>query len=311
MQKQKVKQKIRNGLVGVIAGVTALGGFPGLEGYVCNPSQSGVAYGQEEGKQEQKSTRKYHPLIEDFEKRLEVIVSPSILGYYEVLDGGPKTIRENLLKLKENPKQVMKNKYYPEFISKYNFKRENVNLFGVPINTKNPSQGDKAALFASWIINLKLDKVEKMKYLNGVLDNINKTGRMPTKDYMNGIFFKDGALLEDNIADFSKIQSFPGIYRYFALDYDGNTNDGVFHKTEKLIVGINPEKADGVKDCKIELYGPKGKLIYKSGFKISDEIRRGEIDLTGISGKHGIGNYAVAFFVKGECFRTEQIEIVP
>ncbi len=172
-------------------------------------------------KKESKIERpKYHPSIEDYERQLEREISQLVPTYYEFnvgFDNPEKSLlKERFNKIRENPKIVQNNKHYHEFTKhlKSHYDNKEIKGFlglglslselsetvdggndlkkelGFSINLNNPKENDKAVLFLIWLQSQKDRTINKNdgELFYRVLDDIAKSGKMPTRDYKSKEF---------------------------------------------------------------------------------------------------------------------------
>jgi len=304
---------------------------------------------------------KYHPSIEDFEKQLEREVGNLVPTYYEFEEGfiGDKIdpLKNKFLKVRENPRVVQNNKHYKEFLKylEYHYKNpdekgfftfENQSVsdltknpersnkyfkenFGFNINFENPNEADKAVFFQFWLAVQKSKRMDRndKELFHRVLDNINSSGRMPTRNYksekepivniehLNYVNYKN--LLEDILG------GSPGVIT--ASGYEDSNKDGVVEfseivgkyeddfdlkKNKKLVLGMYlPKRSEKAKTGTIELYNPKGRKVLESNFEIDDELEKGEVNLEELVRKNGFGTYTAAFYVNDKCWHVKQIDV--
>ncbi|MEK6872773.1 MAG: hypothetical protein AABW90_02050 [Nanoarchaeota archaeon] len=375
-----MKTQIKNGLAGLLtAGAISLGSLVGYQ-ETSTLQASNYAIAQNEGKAVEYyelKRPKYHPSIEDFEKQLEKEIGSLVPTYYEVVKGffirnekDKELLKEKFLKVRETPKVVQNNKYYKEFSKHldYHYKNQekerfifdvsvsdlikdnktNKDLkehFGFTFNFKNPSEADKAALFLMWTVDKKREKIEtnNKNLLFRVLDDINSSERMPTKNYRNEKFLELGAPLYD--ADYERLLD---IADKRLIDVDGKKVEVIHEGAEPIITNLDQEainrayshspplpifisnsfdlkenkkinlgmilptylpNREKIRNGKIELYNPKGEKIVDSDFKTDKELKTGEVDLERVVRDNGLGVYNAAFFLDNKCWTVRQFEV--
>lgn len=383
-----MKNTIKNGLYGLVtAGAVGLGSLAGYnignsqEKYSTQAStlEASAGYTQNEGrvlKEEYVFKRpKYHPSIEDFEKKLEKEVGSLVPTYHEVdeavIGNKKEPLKNKLSKVREAPKSVQNNKYYREFLKHleehYKNPEEKGFLFDASVsdliknkekanelekelgfdkvNFEKPTESDKATYFLIWLADKKREKVEvnNKQLFYKVLDGINKSGRMPTKDYKNEelhlalgnymLSVNYGFFLEDvlGVEKLEVIEDPNGTTKILrkptpivASSYEDFDKDGRISIDEisfdynfdlknekKMVLGMYfPEKKDELKKGRIELYNPRGEKVVDSNFKFDNDskLKKGDVNLERIVHDNGFGTYTAAFFVNDKCWQVQQIE---
>ncbi len=317
---------------------------------------------------------RYHPSIENYEKDIEEKVSLLVPTHYEFEEGfilKDSILRKKVLEVRKRPSIVQDNEYHKEFLKHLDYhyknpdekgflggekfystslsellknKEGNKNMnemlkesFGFTINLEKPTEPDKSMLFLGWMVFNKYNKINEnnKNLLYKVLDDINKSGRMPTEnykdnklvkknyDYAYSIDYKDlleknisglGLIIIDNITPKTSVRTTskrkdgggppstlpPQFFRYKSFN---------LKRDEKIFLGMSFGDRKGIKNGTIELYNPKGKKILRSRFKIDDNLEKGKVDIEKTVRKHSFGVYTAGFFVDDKCWAVRQFEI--
>ena len=374
-----MKTQIKNGLAGLLtAGAIGLGSLVGYDNGNSQEqysTQASASYAQNEGratiteiKNYEFKRPKYHPSIEDFEKKLEREVSSLVPTYYEFKCN--ENLKAKINKVRENPKIVQNNKYYKEFSKHlaYHYKNPDEKGFlfgeslanviesselvrgdlrdaGLDFNFEKLTEADKSAMFLVYTASEKDKRIKEnnKSLLFKVLNDINSSGRMPTKNYRDEKFID--LRVQPYVADY---ESLLGIADKKLIDVDGKKVEFMFEGAEPIIANLDKEEIskayshspslpifmpesfdlkenkkitlgmhlpkylpnkEKVKNGRIELYSPKGEKIVDSDFKIDKELKTGEVDLERVVRDNGFGVYNAAFFLDDKCWTVRQFEI--